>query len=230
MRIGGFQKLTLLDYPGQVACIVFTCGCNFRCPYCHNSGMVVPNGAAEEISAQMVLSYVEKRRGLLDGVVVTGGEPLLWPDLPEFLRALRRTGCKIKLDTNGSFPDRLRAVLRDSLIDYAAMDVKHVPERYGSAAGTQNPHISERIAESLQVMRGEAVPFELRTTVVRGIHTAQDIAALAQWLGGEENWYLQSYVASQQVLAPDGLSAFTQEKLEEMRALALQYRPNVFVR
>ncbi len=230
MRIGGFQKLTLLDYPGQVACIVFTSGCNFRCPFCHNAGLVLPGQAEEEIPAETVLTYLEKRRGLLDGVVVTGGEPLLWLDLAEFLQQVRELGYRIKLDTNGSFPERLQRLLERGLLDYIAMDVKHAPEQYALATGIQGEAVVPLIQQSLQVLRTSAIPYELRTTVVKGIHTPQTMAALAGWLSTAAPYYLQPYVDSGHILAPDGLSPFLELELEELLAAVRPYCPAAALR
>ena len=126
MQIGGLQKMTLLDYPGRVACTVFLPGCNFRCPFCHNAPLVL--GPGERLDEQALFAFLEKRRGLLDGVAVTGGEPLLQPELETFLRRIKALGYPIKLDTNGSFPDRLRGLLEEGLVDYVAMDIKNWQE------------------------------------------------------------------------------------------------------
>jgi len=225
MRIGGFQKLTLLDYPGEVACIVFTNGCNFRCPFCHNAGLVVPEMGEDDIPEDTVLSYLQKRSGLVDGVVITGGEPLVWPDLPDFLRKVRGQGYKIKLDTNGSFPERLQAVLEAGLVDYVAMDVKQAPGKYGAACGVPDGDVVPLVSRSLRVLGDSGVPFELRTTVVKGIHSAEDVAALAQWLSSRAPYYLQTYVDSGHVIAPEGLSSFSEEELGEMLAAARRYCP-----
>ena len=133
MRIGGFQKLTLLDFPGHMACIVFTVGCNFCCPFCHNAGLLRGQAGMDGPSREEILCYLQKRQGLLEGLVLSGGEPLLWKDAGEFLQKVRALGYRIKLDTNGSFPGRLKALLRDGLIDYVAMDIKHSRQKYGQA-------------------------------------------------------------------------------------------------
>lgn len=169
MKIGGFHKLTLLDYPGQVACIVFTKRCNFRCPFCHNGDLVFPAQGGNEISESMVLSYLQKRKNLLDGIVITGGEPLIWPDLSDFLGKVRRLGYRIKLDTNGSFPEPLKGLLARSLVDYVAMDIKQAPKRYGSASGTDGKEVVPLVGQSLHILRDSGIPFELRTTVVKGL-------------------------------------------------------------
>ena len=149
MKIGGFQKLTLLDYPGQVACILFTAGCNFRCPFCHNAGLVTAD-RGPEASETEILAYLKKRQGILDGVVVSGGEPLLQFGLRPFLTAVKRLGYLVKLDTNGSFPDRLERLMREGLVDYVAMDLKHIPERYSQAAGIDDPGFCPELSAALR--------------------------------------------------------------------------------
>lgn len=268
MEIGGFQKLTLLDYPGQVACIVFTKGCNFRCPFCHNGDLVLPEksrsgngegmsqdeGGGKECQTAMhedtAFSYLEKRKGILDGVVVTGGEPLLQPDLLSFLERVRSLGYRIKLDTNGSFPGRLREILEQGLADYVAMDVKQELGQYGAACGVEGgaflPGLLSKIEESLALLRTSGIPFELRTTVVKGIHRKADMEALARWLAerlalhdsafdseqdfGRGVWYLQPYVPSGQVIAPRGLSAFSEEEMEEVLATVRGIYPGAKLR
>lgn len=225
MQIGGFQKLTLLDFPGQVACIVFTMGCNFRCPFCQNAGLVLPDVACEEITPETVLAYLQKRRNVLDGVVISGGEPLLQPDCESLLRDIRAQGYKIKLDTNGSFPLRLQAVLEAELVDYVAMDIKQAPSRYESACGIPGERVVQLVTQSLQILRSSGVPYELRTTVVKGIHTKEDLAALAAWIAGPMPYYLQSYEVSEQILKPDGLSCFTEDELEGLLQAVRPYCP-----
>ena len=230
MNIGGFQKLTLLDYPGLMACIVFTPGCNFRCPFCHNSGLVLPEQLTSPVPETEVLDYLKMRRGLLEGVVITGGEPLLHGELGDFIKRVRALGYKIKLDTNGSFPDRLQELIRAGLIDYVAMDIKQAPRRYEAAAGVPSDRVVPLIEQSLRYLRSSGIPFELRTTVVRGIHTAQDVVALARWIAGPQPYYLQSYVDSGHVISPERLSAFSPEELSEMLEHVRAYCPNAAVK
>jgi len=230
MRIGGIQKLTLLDFPGQVACIVFTKGCDLRCPFCHNSELVLPGEGGADQDEEKLFLYLEKRRTVLDGVVVTGGEPLLQPDLEDFLQKVREMGYKTKLDTNGSFPERLIALLDAGLLDYVAMDVKQVPEKYQAACGVPGERVVLRVEESLGVLRAGPVPFELRTTLVKGIHTPEDAEGIARWVGGGQPWFLQSYADSGAVLAPEGLSAFSREELDEILARVRTFCPSAALR
>ena len=192
MRIAGMQKLTLLDFPGKTAATVFTPGCNFRCPFCHNGVLVGAEGAsmadtgsadAQEsgLSCGEVLAFLDRRRELLDGVCISGGEPLLQPGLAAFCEAVRARGFAVKLDTNGSLPDRLRALLDAGLIDMVAMDVKNAPARYAETIGRATCEIAP-LEESLRVLAGSDVPFELRTTVVRELHSPEDLEALARWV------------------------------------------------
>ncbi len=223
MLICGLQKLTLLDYPGLVACTVFTGGCNFRCPFCHNASLVLPERVEAGYGVPEVLAFLEARRGKLDGVAVTGGEPLLHEDLPEFLRAVRALGYRIKLDTNGSFPDRLRAVVEEGLVDRVAMDVKNAPGRYAESVGLRTPDLAA-LERSRDLLLEGRVDYEFRTTVVRGLHTEQSLREAAAWIAGAKEYYLQQYRDSGDVIAAAGLGAFPDD---EMRALAEAVRPIV---
>ena len=227
MKLGGLQKLTLLDYPGRIACIVFTEGCNFRCPYCHNAGLVLPEQMTEPESEASVLSYLEKRRQILEGVVITGGEPLLQPDLELFLQKIHRLGYPVKLDTNGSFPERLDALLKNGLIHYAALDVKHAPAQYGKASGIRSGKTVSLVEQSIHSLLCSGISFEFRTTAVKGIHTAEALTELGFWLarmttetsGPEKQmppWFLQTYVDSGHVIAPEGLSPFSEREMEDL--------------
>ncbi|MCD8123696.1 MAG: anaerobic ribonucleoside-triphosphate reductase activating protein [Lachnospiraceae bacterium] len=230
MRIGGFQKLTLLDYPGQVACIVFTAGCNFRCPFCHNGELVT---GAEEIALvpeEEVFAYLEKRCGILDGLVLSGGEPLLQPDAEDFIRRVRTRGYLVKLDTNGSFPDRLERLLDEGLLDYVAVDIKAAPAQYGAAIGREAEEILPRIRRSVTLLRESGVPHEFRTTLVKGLHREEEIPEIVSWISGEESYYLQSYKESEGVLAPDGLGSFSPEELQRMLAAAQEICPGAQLR
>ena len=220
MRISGLQKMTLLDYPGLVACTVFTGGCNLRCPFCHNASLVLPERAADETDEAEVFRFLEKRQGMLDGVAVTGGEPLLHADLPDFLRRVRALGYRIKLDTNGTFPDRLRAVVEEGLVDRVAMDVKNAPLLYGKTVGLHRFDIAPVERSKDYLLEGH-VEYEFRTTVVRGLHTAESLLAAARWIEGAREYYLQQYKDSGDVIRPDALGAFTDD---EMRGLLEKVR------
>ena len=229
MKIGGFQKLTLLDYPEQVACILFTAGCNFRCPFCHNASLVTA-GTGAEVSEMDILAYLKRRQGILDGVVVSGGEPLLQPDLRGFLTEVKRLGYLVKLDTNGSFPRRLEALLQEGLLDYVAMDLKHVPDSYARAAGIDEPGLLARLESSITLLKTGTVPFEFRTTLVKGIHGPADAGAIAAWVAGSQPYYLQSYTNSGDILCPDRLASFSEPELRRMLRAAKQHCPNAALR
>ena len=223
LLISGLQKLTLLDYPGTVACTVFTGGCNFRCPFCHNAALVRPEELNRENEEEQVLSFLKKRVGILDGVAITGGEPLLHADMPAFLEKVRALGYKIKLDTNGSFPDRLVEIVRAGLVDRVAMDVKNAPALYAKTAGVAGLDLRP-IERSKDFLLAGEVDYEFRTTVVRGLHTAESLAGAARWIEGAREYYLQQYKDSGHVLTPEGLGSFS---AEEMHALADAVRPIV---
>ena len=223
MLISGLQKLTLLDYPGTVACTVFTGGCNFRCPFCHNAALVLPELMDKDNQEEKVLSFLKKRQGVLEGVAITGGEPLLHADMPEFLGKIRELGFKIKLDTNGSFPERLMEIVNAGLVDRVAMDIKNPPELYAKTVGLERLDM-EAIERSKNFLLEGRVDYEFRTTVVKGLHSAESIAAAAKWIEGAREYYLQQFKDSGQLLAGSGLEAFNEE---EMNALADAARPFV---
>lgn len=211
MLISGLQKLTLLDFPGTVSCIVFTHGCNFRCPFCHNSSLV-GGPAQEEISENEVIDFLKSRKNILDGVVVSGGEPLLHPDIAEFLKKVKELGYKVKIDTNGTKPEMLKKLVNDGLVDYVAMDIKNSPEQYKSATGVDG--LLEAVTESKDFLLSGNVEYEFRTTVVKGIHTKEQLVSLAKWIKGAKKYYLQKYKCSENVLNPEGLDSFSDEEME----------------
>ena len=228
MILNGLQKLTLLDFPGKVACTVFLSGCNFRCPFCHNASLVLAPDEAEQIPEETVLAFLKKRQGVLDGVCVTGGEPLLQPGLAAFLEKVRALGYAVKLDTNGYFPKRLRALVSAGLLDYIAMDVKNCPEKYPQTVGLPALDISP-VMESAAYLRSCGVPYEFRTTVVRGLHTARDMEEIADWLEGAQRYFLQSFVDSGDVIAP-GFDAYTTAEMREFLAIVREKVPNAELR
>ena len=226
MNVQGYQKLTLLDFPGRTACTVFTGGCNLRCPFCHNAGLVRTPLAGPNLTDE-VLEYLQKRKGILDGVCVTGGEPLLQPDLEDFLRKVKEIGYAVKLDTNGMLPQRLAGVLATKLVDYVAMDIKSSPDGYAAATGT-DADVSA-VSDSLSILRDSGIPFELRTTAVRGIHTEADFAAIGQWIGDVPAYFIQRFVDSGQLLG-SGFDAFTPEEMEHLLTTVRVYTPSAQLR
>ncbi len=229
MFISGLQKLTLLDYPGRVACTVFTGGCNFRCPFCHNAPLVLPEQLTQDTDEEQVLSYLKKRVGVLDGVAVTGGEPLLHKDIGAFLAKVKALGYSVKLDTNGSFPELLMELVKEGLVDRVAMDIKNSPELYAHTVGLEKLDMGP-IERSKDFLLSGSVDYEFRTTVVKGLHTRESLRGAAQWIKGAKEYYLQQFKDSGSVLDIEGLDAFSEK---EMHALAEGLRdlvPSVQVR
>ena len=210
MNINGLQKLTLLDYPGKVACTVFLAGCNLRCPFCHNSELL--DGSAETVmDDDALLDFLKKRQGMLDGVAFTGGEPLLRPELPELLRAVRALGYAVKLDTNGTRPDALERILTEGLADYVAMDVKNSPARYAETCGVERVDM-EPICRSIDLLRSGAADYEFRTTVVDELHDAADFDAIGEMIEGAKRCFLQPF-RDRATVAFAGFHAPSAEKL-----------------
>ena len=227
MLIKGLQKLTLLDYPTKTACTIFTGGCNFRCPFCHNASLVLDVNEGEKFETDEVLSFLKKRQGLLDGVCVTGGEPLLQKDIKEFLKAIKEMGYAIKLDTNGYSPEKLMEIAEEGLIDYVAMDIKNCKEKYSETAGI-DIDIS-KIEKSVDFLMASGIDYEFRTTVVKEYHTLSDIERIAQWISGAKRYYLQNFVDSGDLIK-DGLSAVDKETLDSMKNVCLWHIKNTETR
>ncbi len=228
MIFGGFQKLTLLDYPGKVACILFTKGCNFYCPFCHNALLVESGQDTEEITSESVLAYLTKRKGILEGVCITGGEPLLQPELEDFIRKVKDLGYAVKLDTNGSFPEQLKHLVCRGLIDYVAMDIKNSPEKYAMTTGC--PAVTfENVEESIDFLLSGAVDHEFRTTVVNELHTPQDIEKIARRIEGAKNYFLQNFVDSGHLIGTD-LSPVSAATMQNMQEKAKKFVENTQIR
>lgn len=232
MVIAGLQKMTLLDYPGKVACTVFLQGCNFRCPFCHNRDLL--DAAPEAVSADELSAFLKKRQGLLDAVCISGGEPTLQADLETLVREIKALGFAVKLDTNGSRPAVLKRLVNDGLLDYVAMDVKNSPAEYGNTIGIHSPTL-DAIEESLSFLLSGAVDYELRTTVVDELHDEQSFSELGEWLTRlspekkAKRFFLQSYVDRDSVLC-GGLHAPSAEKLAALRDILAPYVLEVSVR
>jgi pyruvate formate lyase activating enzyme len=220
MKISGLQKLTLLDYPGKTAATVFLSGCNLRCPFCHNSRLVKGQDF-EEIPEEDFFAYLEKRSGLLDGVCITGGEPLLREGLEDFITRIKALGYLVKLDTNGTLPDRLEAVL--PLVDYVAMDIKNTPEKYPETVGLDGFDVSG-VMRSVELLKKGSVDHEFRTTLVKGLHDEDSVEQIAKWLGEGEKYFLQKFVDSGEVLS-DGLEPLSDEVMQKCLNRALKYVP-----
>lgn len=227
MDIHGLQKLTLLDFPGRVACTVFLAGCDFRCPFCHNSDLVL-GGMTPLMDEAALLAFLEKRKGLLDGVAVTGGEPLLHPDLPALLRTIRAMGYAVKLDTNGGHPNALRRLVDEGLVDYVAMDIKSSPAGYPRTVGLQDFDLAP-VKESAALLMSGAVDYEFRTTAVAELHTDADFAAIGQWLEGARRYFIQCFVPRDSVLQP-GLHAPAAAQLTRWADIVRPFIPAVALR
>ena len=226
MEIQGLQKMSLLDYPGKVACTVFLGGCNFRCPFCHNGELVLVPAPAELDSGEL-LTFLEKRRKLLDGVCVTGGEPLLRPDLPELLKAIKALGYPVKLDTNGTNPDMLEALAQEGLLDYAAMDIKNSPDRYAETCGGVD--LLGPVKRSAALLMAGAVDYEFRTTVCAPLHTPEEMAGIGRWLKGAKRYFLQPFVDSGELVG-SGMKPLTKEEIEALRDSVLPDIPSTQIR
>ena len=230
MKVTGIQKLTLLDYPGVVACTVFTAGCNFRCPFCHNAMLVLPEQIDDEcLTDDEVFGFLKKRRGVLDGVAVTGGEPLLHADMPEFLARVKELGYKIKLDTNGSNPELLSEIVKNKLVDRVAMDIKNAPEEYARTIGLKSFDIAPVERSKEMLLRGD-IDYEFRTTVVKGIHTKESLIGAAKWIEGAKEYYLQQFKDSGNLILPHGLSAYDEKQMHALADAVRDYVPTVEVR
>jgi pyruvate formate lyase activating enzyme len=227
MRICGLQKLALVDYPGKLAATVFTGGCNLRCPFCHNAGLVLTPNESDNMENE-VLEYLSRRKGLLDGVCITGGEPLLMPDLGDFLGRIREMGYAIKLDTNGSYPDRLAAMIDQGLVDMVAMDIKNAPAKYALTTGVPNLDMSPIYQSADLLMRG-TLPYEFRTTLVKELHDEQDMQQIGEWIHPAKAYFLQSFVDSGDIIGSD-LHAHDKETMTRLLQIAQQYVKNAALR
>ena len=222
IQIQGLQKLTLLDFPGKVACTVFTGGCNFRCPFCHNASLVTHLSDAPALEETELFSYLARRKGILDGVCITGGEPLLQKDIGEFCDRVHELGFSIKLDTNGSFPNRLEALIAKKRIDYIAMDIKNSKEAYAETCGlTQFP---EGVEDSIRLILSCGLPYEFRTTVVKEFHTEERIRSITKWIKGAEQYFLQAFTDSGDLIG-SGLSACSATEMEDLLVVAQETLP-----
>lgn len=228
MRIQGLQKLTLLDFPGRVACTVFTAGCNFRCPFCHNASLVVDIPEASGITEESFLSFLKKRQGILEGVCITGGEPLLQPDIEEFIRGIKELGYAVKLDTNGSFPDKLKHLVEKQLVDYVAMDIKNSSERYAITAGVERLDL-ESIQKSVDYLKEGHVAYEFRTTVVKNYHEKDSFEKIGQWIAGAKKYCLQNFVDSGDLIGKDTCGC-SEEEMKEYLNVVRRYVPKAELR
>ena len=227
MKIYGLQKMTLLDFPGRVACTVFLGGCDYRCPFCHNYELATGEAPAVMEEAEL-MAFLKKRQGLLDGVAITGGEPCLHRELPSLMRQVRTLGFQVKLDTNGAHPDMLQSILDEGLVDYVAMDIKNSPEKYAATAGVDRVDL-EAIRRSAHMLMNGSVDYEFRTTLVDEFHEAGDIERIGAWIHGARRYFLQIFTDRESV--PFGnLHAPDATKLRKYLEIARKHVPEVALR
>lgn len=228
MTISGMQKLTLLDYPGNTACLIFTQGCNFRCPFCHNKSLLNDFSENEIIEEQEVFNYLEKRKGLIDGVCISGGEPLLQKDIVKFITKIKTMGYKIKLDTNGSSPSKLKNLIDSKLVDYVAMDIKNDFLNYDKTSGIERINV-ENIKRSIHILEESNIEYEFRTTVVKEFHNLIQLEKICEYLGPNVRYYIQNYKECDTVLQ-EGLTGFASEELLSIQEKLKMTNPNVMIR
>ena len=228
MNISGIQKLTLLDFPGRLACTVFTTGCNFRCPFCHNASLVLP-GKGEHIDTEQVISFLKKREGILEGVCITGGEPCFQDGIEEFIQEVRSMGFLVKLDTNGSFPEKLSSLLEKKLLDYVAMDIKTSKENYLRVCGIKNERLLQNVIESVEILKKSSVEHEFRTTTAKELQTSDDFERIGEWLKGEKSYFIQQYRADGDLIGEE-LTPYEKEELLTFADIMRRYVTNVDIR
>ena len=228
MQINGLNKTTLLDYPGHLAATIFIGGCNMRCPFCHNASLVTKVSSQPIIPKDQVLAFLDKRKSILEGVCITGGEPTLYPCLPDFIKEIKAMDYKVKLDTNGTNPTMLKQLYEDNLIDYVAMDIKNSKEKYSLSTGVKNFDISS-VEDSVDFLLNSTFDYEFRTTIVKEHHEEKDIISIGQWIKGARSYYLQSYEDSGDVISP-GLTAHDKETLEKYVQVLAPYVNKVSIR
>jgi pyruvate formate lyase activating enzyme len=227
MKICGIQKVTLLDFPGHVACTIFLGGCNFNCPYCHNSSLIRSNLADEVLTKEELYEYLSRRKGLLDGVAITGGEPLLHNEIVDLIKSIKDLGYKVKLDTNGSFPEKLKHLVDEKLVDYVAMDIKNTLEKYPLTIGC-NTDIS-KVKESIKILMNSDIEYEFRTTVVKDYHEIADFHKIGEMIKGAQRYFIQSYKYQDSVRIKT-LSAMTKEELQVCVSIVKEYVENSSLR
>lgn len=228
MKFYGMQKMTLLDYPGYVACTLFTGGCNFRCPFCHNALLVLDLDENYTIPEEEVLAFLKKRQGLLDGVCVTGGEPLINKDIGDFLSKVKELGFKIKLDTNGTNPARLKELVSQNLVDYVAVDIKNSPEKYAETVGLKSFDMST-INQTVNFLMNGCVDYEFRTTVTKQFHTEKSMEEAARFIRGAKRYFLQNFVDSGNLIG-SGITGQSKEEMEKLLSVVKKYVPDSCLR
>jgi pyruvate formate lyase activating enzyme len=228
MKIGGFQKTSLLDYPERISAIIWTMGCNFRCPFCYNKQIVLEE--AEEIPEKEILSFLEKRKGLLEGLVITGGEPLLQEDIAAFAEKVQKLGYPVKIDTNGTYPEKLKELIDKKLVDYVAMDVKAPKNRYNQLTGVKTD--ISKIEKSIEIIKADAPDYEFRTTFAPELLKKEDIIEIAKWLDGAKLFYLQQFKNNSPLMSSklDNVAPYSKEYLNETLNEIKTFFKNCYVR
>jgi len=227
MKIAGIQKLSLVDYPEKMCCTLFTSGCNFRCPFCHNAGLVV-RPAEDVVEQDEVFDYLKKRKGMLQAVTISGGEPTLQKGLKEFVSKVKQLGYLVKLDTNGTNPTLLVDLVESGLVDYVAMDIKNSKQKYAFTCGLDDMDLSG-VEQSVDFLLTNKVPFEFRTTVVKEFHGEKDFEDIAKWIGKAQNYYLQQFVNSGDLVC-DGLHGYDATEMQNLLLQVQKYMPNAKLR
>lgn len=227
MTISGIQKLTLLDYPELTSCLIFTQGCNFRCPYCQNSSLILDKNEDGKIDEEEIFAYLEKRKKLIDGICISGGEPLLQKDLEKFIIKVKNKGFKVKLDTNGSNPNKLKKFIDKNLVDYVAMDIKNSFDKYDETIGMKID--IDKVKDSIEILKKSKIDYEFRTTIVKEYHTLQDIENICNYIGKDSKYYLQNYRYCETVI-DKSLHGFKEEELLAMKEKLNKKYPNLIVR
>ena len=240
MKIHGLSKTTLLDYPGHLACTVFTGHCNFRCPFCHNGELVLCPDSEPGIPEEDFFDFLESRKKRLEGVAITGGEPTVNADIDEFIQKIKEHDLLVKLDSNGTRPDILKKLIDNSLVDYVAMDIKSSKEGYPAACGLKSMDLAP-VEESVNILMNSGIEYEFRTTVMKELHSEKEFRGIAEWIKGCSNYYLQSYRPSETLLAhlmddefraafKSSFTAYTGEELKEIRDLLISLGVNATLR
>lgn len=226
--INGFNKTTLLDYPGRLAATIFLGGCNFRCPFCHNTSLVLAPESQPIISDKEIFNTLKKRVGILEGVCITGGEPTLYPGLIGLITEIKNLGFLLKLDTNGSNPDIIAKLINLNLVDYIAMDIKNSREKYCQTIGLNKVNI-DKISESISILLSSNIDYEFRTTVVKDFHELSDFISIGKWINGGKAYYIQGFEDSENVIK-SGLTSYTLAELKEIQNVILPYVNQVSIR
>ena len=227
MNIAGLQKMTLLDFPGRIACTVFLPGCNLRCPFCHNASLVLPQREKDVITEEALLDFLKLRKKKLDGVCVTGGEPTLYIDLPDLLKKIKDLGFQVKLDTNGTNPKMLGQILKDGLCDYVAMDIKNSPDKYAATCGGVD--VLDAVKESVSILMKSSTEYEFRTTVMHPYHDPEDFVKIGQWLQGAKQYFIQCFVDSGDLLSQE-CTVLTETQVKALKDAVQTYIPNTQLR